>query len=92
MDYNSLEIGKFVNATIESVNEVKKIVTLSLNDFVKGYLRLEHMTDYPVKVIPPKYTQTGKQIKVRVFSLEERNLIFTKKDSLMKHDLQIFES
>jgi hypothetical protein len=81
-----------VNATIVSVNELKKIVTLSLNDFVKGELRLEHMADYPVKVIPPKFTQTGKQIKVRVFSLDERSLVFTKKDSLMKHDVQIFKS
>lgn len=92
LDYSSIEIGQFVNATILSVNEVKKIVTLSLNDFVKGTLRLEHMADYPVKVIPPKFTQTGKQIKVRVFSLEERSMVFTKKDSLMKHDIQIYKS
>ena len=87
LDYSRIEIGQFVNATIVSINEVKKIVTLSLNDFVKGVLRLEHMADYPVKVIPPKFTQVGKQIKVRVFSLEDRSLVFTKKDSLMKHDV-----
>lgn len=92
LDYSSIEIGQFVNATIDSVNEVKKTVTLSLNDFVKGTLRLEHMADYPVKVIPPKFTQTGKQIKVRVFSLDERSLLFTKKDSLMKHDVPLYST
>lgn len=92
LDYSSIEIGQFVNATIDSVNEVKKTVTLSMNDFVKGTLRLEHMADYPVKVIPPKFTQTGKQIKVRVFSLDERSLLFTKKDSLMKHDVPLYST
>lgn len=92
LDYLSIEIGQFVNATIDSVNEVKKTVTLSMNDFVKGTLRLEHMADYPVKVIPPKFTQTGKQIKVRVFSLDERSLLFTKKDSLMKHDVPLYST
>lgn len=67
MDYSSLEVGQFVNATIDSVNEVRKTVNLSLNDFVKGQLRLEHMADFAIKTIPPKFTQTGKQIKVRVF-------------------------
>jgi ribosomal protein S1 len=67
-------------------------VTLRLNDFVRGILRLEHMSDYPIKVIPPKFTQTEKQIKVRVFSIEDRTLMFTKKDSLMKHDVPIFKS
>jgi ribosomal protein S1 len=92
MDYSSLEVGQFVNATIDSVNEVKKTVSLSLNDFVKGTLKLEHMADYPIKVIPPKFTQTGKQIKVRVFSVDERQVIFTKKDSLMKHDVPLYKS
>ena len=63
-----------------------------LNDFLKGTLRIEHIADYPVKVLPPKLIQTGKQIKVRVFSIEERTLLFTKKDSLMKHDVPIFKS
>ena len=55
VDYNSLEIGQFVNATIESVNESKKTVYLALNEFVKGVLTVEHMADYPIKVIPPKF-------------------------------------
>lgn len=56
LDYNSLEIGQFVNATIESVNELRKTITLRINDFVKGTLRIEHIADYPVKVLPPKFT------------------------------------
>jgi hypothetical protein len=60
LDYNSLEIGQFVNATIESVNELRKTITLRINDFVKGTLRIEHIADYPVKVLPPKFTQTDK--------------------------------
>ena len=60
LDYASLEVGQFVNATIESVNEVRKTVCLRLNEFVKGTLRLEHMADYATKTIPPKFTQTDK--------------------------------
>lgn len=50
------------------------------------------MADYPVKVIPPKFAQVGKQIKVRVFAIDERSVTFTKKDSLMKHDVPIYKS
>jgi len=92
MDYSSLEVGQFVNAQIDSVNEVRKIVNLSLNDFVKGQLRLEHMADFPIKTIPPKFTQTGKAIKVRVFQIDERAVTFTKKESLMKHDVPMYAS
>lgn len=70
LDYGSLEVGQFVNAMIESVTKTQ--VKLSLNEFVKGVLKMEHMADYPIKQIPPKFTQTGKQIKVRVFALDER--------------------
>lgn len=56
MDYSALEVGQFVNATIDSVNEPRKTVNLSLNEFVKGTLKLDHMADYPLKVVPPKFT------------------------------------
>ena len=90
MDYASIEVGQFVNANIDSVNEHRKIVHLSLNDFVKGTLRLEHMADFPVKTIPTKFMTTGKSIKVRIFAIEERMITFTKKDSLMKHDVPLY--
>lgn len=79
-----------MNAHIDSVNEAKKIINLSLSDFVKGQLPLEHMADFPVKTIPSKFTQTGKQIKVRIFAVDERVITFTKKDSLMKHDVPLY--
>jgi ribosomal protein S1 len=62
-------VGAYVTATIAEVNESKKQVVLKLNDFVKGILPREHLADHPVKVIPPKFTQVGKQIKVRVFAV-----------------------
>ena len=79
-----------MNAHIDSVNEAKKIINLSLSDFVKGQLPLEQMADFPVKTIPSKFTQTGKQIKVRIFAVDERVITFTKKDSLMKHDVPLY--
>lgn len=91
MDYSQVEVGAYVNATIEAVNEAKKQVTLSLNNFVKGVLKAEHMADHPIKQIPPKFTQVGKQIKVRVFSVDDRTVVFTKKDTLMKHDVQLYK-
>jgi ribosomal protein S1 len=59
---------------------------------VKGTLSLEHMADHKLKQIPPKFTQTEKQIKVRVFDIENRNVVFTKKEFLMKHDVHLFDS
>lgn len=52
------------------------------------------MSDYPVKVIPPKFKQMNKQIKVRVFNLdpEERELEFTKKETLMSQKTPVFPS
>jgi len=74
LDYKSIKVGDCHTATIESVSEIKKIVTLKLNDFVMGTLSLEHMADHPLKVIPPKFMEVGKQIKVRVFNIEKRSI------------------
>lgn len=50
------------------------------------------MADYPLKVIPPKYRDVGKQIKVRVFGVnpEARSLEFTRKETLMKAKVPVF--
>lgn len=90
LDYDSIKVGDFMFASIEKVNEVKKVISLKINDFVKGFLPIEHMADHPVKVVPPKLASIGKSIKVRVFSIENRNIIFTKKDSLMKEKTPIY--
>ena len=65
---------------------------LKLGDFLKATLPLEHMADHPLKVIPPKFTQVGKQIEVRVFSVEGRHVELTKKDSLMKESAAVYHS
>ena len=57
----------YLNATIDEVNIPDKYVVMKLNDFVKGRLYLEHMADLPLKTLPPKLTQVGKEIKVRIF-------------------------
>ena len=65
---------------------------LKLGDFVKGTLTLEHMAEHPLKVIPPKFTAVGKEIKVRVFSVSGRHVELTKKDSLMKDKVTVYSS
>jgi len=92
LNYDSVNVGDNTYATIESVNAVTKSVHLKISEFVKGVLTLEHMADYPLKVIPPKLTQIGKQIKVRVFAIENRNILFTKKDTLMKEKVPIYSN
>jgi ribosomal protein S1 len=86
LDYNSVKVGQTLLATIIEVNEKDKFIKLSLNDFVKGKLHLEHMSDYPLKVIPPKFRETGKTIKVRVWNVEadKRSIEFTKKETFIK--------
>ena len=76
LDYKSLAIGECMTGTIESVNanDAQKHIVLKLGDFVKGTLSLDHMADHPLKVIPPKFTQVGKEIKVRIFNVEGRNV------------------
>ena len=63
-----------------------------MNDFVKGVLTLEHMADHPLKVIPPKFLEVGKRIKVRVFNIDRRLVTFTKKDTLMKEKTPVYEN
>lgn len=70
LDYDSLKVGDTTYATIDSVNSQTKCLTLKISDFVKGILPLEHMAEHPLKVIPPKLTEIGKQIKVRIFSID----------------------
>ena len=44
------------NALMKKLVESEtKTVYLALNEFVKGVLTVEHMADYPIKVIPPKF-------------------------------------
>ena len=95
LDYRTLTVGEFHNATIEKVHDAPgqpKRIVLKLNDFVRGVLALEHMADHPLKVIPPKLAVIGKEIKVRVFNIEGRHVEFTKKDSLIKDSVTVYRA
>lgn len=84
----------YLNATIDEVNIPDKYVVMKLNDFVKGRLYLEHMADLPLKTLPPKLTQVGKEIKVRIFYIDfkTRYIDFTKKESLFRDKTPIYQS
>jgi hypothetical protein len=49
------------------------------------------MSDQAIKVIPPKFNEMGKEIKVRIWNVdaEDRTLEFTKKDKLMKESKKV---
>jgi ribosomal protein S1 len=83
-----------LNATIEEVKAQDRYVVLKVNDFVKGRLFIEHMADLPLKVLPPKLTQVGKEIKVRVFYVDHqsRYVEFTKKETLFKDKTPVYQS
>lgn len=55
MNYSMIKAGDFYNAKIEKVNLAKCYITLSINQFVKGNLHLEHMADNALKQMPPKF-------------------------------------
>lgn len=80
--------------TIEEVNAQGHFVVIALNEFVKGRLYLEHMADLPLKTMPPKLTQVGKLVKVRVFhiDLKTRYIEFTKKETLLKDKTPVYQS
>jgi ribosomal protein S1 len=92
LNYESVQIGDVLYAAIDGVNTATKVITLKVSEFVKGVLPLEHMADHPLKVIPPKLTEVGKQIKVRVFAIDNRTIIFTKKDTFLKEKCPVFSS
>ena len=52
------------------------------------------MADNALKVVPPKFTEVGKEIRVRVLNVDtsKRTLEFTKKDSLFKPDAPVYNS
>lgn len=94
LNYSMIKAGEFFTAKIEKVNLAKQYISLSVNQFVKGNLNIEHMADNALKVMPPKFQEVGKEISVRVLNVDssKRSLEFTKKDSLMKSDAPVFQS
>jgi hypothetical protein len=70
LDYNLLEPGMFVTGKIEEIHEAEKYISIRLNEFVKGKLFIEHMADYPLKMMPPKFGSAGKEIKLRVLNVD----------------------
>ena len=94
LDYKTLAVGQCLTGVIESVHAEgsNRHVVMKLGDFVRATLPMYHMADHPLKVIPPKFTQVGKEIKVRVFSVEGRQVELTKKDSLMKDSVAVYTS
>lgn len=93
-NYHMIKAGHYLEATISKVNEEQKYITLTANEFIKGNLYLEHMADNPIKVMPPKFTEVGKKIRVRVLSVDvaKRFIEFTKKDTFMKDDAPVYQS
>jgi ribosomal protein S1 len=51
------------------------------------------MAEMPLRQIPPKFDQADKEVKVRVFSVDEnsRSIVFTKKDSFMTEKCELHE-
>jgi ribosomal protein S1 len=94
LNYDQITCGMYLNPVIEEVNTKDRYITLKVNDFVKGRLFLEHMADLPLKVLPPKLIQIGKEIKVRVFSIDykTRYIEFTKKDTFFKEKTPVYQS
>jgi ribosomal protein S1 len=90
LNYGQIKVGMVLNATTKGLSKDGKGVNLKVNSFVKGLFPLEHMAEMPLKNIPPKFEETDKEIKVRVFSVDEnsRSIIFTKKDTFMKEDME----
>jgi ribosomal protein S1 len=94
LTYDQLKCGIYLNAVIDEVNAQDKYIVLKLNEFVKGRLFLEHMADLPLKTLPPKLTQVGKEIKVRIFHIDykTRYIEFTKKETLFKDKTPVYQS
>ena len=72
----------------------KDYVKLRVNQFIMGNLHIEQMADTPLKTMPPKFTEVGKEVTVRILNVkaDKRFVEFTKKDSLMKEDAPVFLS
>jgi len=94
LSYHNIEVGQYYQATVSKFHPEKKYITLTINSFVKGHLHIEHMADNALKVMPPKFLGIGKELRVRVLSVDpgKRALVFTKKDTLMKDDAPVFSS
>ena len=50
------------------------------------------MSDLPLKTLPPKLVQVGKEIKVRIFYIDykTRYIEFTKKETLFKEKTPVY--
>lgn len=92
LNYQMVVPGQYLDAEVEKVNLEKHFVELRCAG-LKGFLHIEHMADHPLKVIPPKFQESGKEMRVRVLNVDigKRFLEFTKKDTLMKEDTPVFQ-
>ena len=94
LNYHQIEVGQFLKATISKVDPDKRSIMLRVNDFVQGSLHIEHMADTPLKVMPPKLQEVGKELSFRVLHVDAstRLIEFTKKDTLMKEDCPVYKT
>jgi ribosomal protein S1 len=94
LNYHQIKAGQFLKAKVAKAHPEKGLVVLQVNDFIQGHLHLEHMADQPIRVIPPKLLEQGRETTVRVLKVNasERFIEFTKKDSLMKEDVPVVAS
>lgn len=94
LNYHQIQIGQYIKASVARVNTVNGSAVLKVNEFVQGSLHIEHMADVPLKTMPPKFQEVGKELNLRVLNVDAatRLLEFTKKDTLMKEDCPVYKS
>lgn len=94
LNFHQIEVGQFMKATIARVDPASRSIAFRVNDFVQGTLHFEHMADHPLKVMPPKFQEVGKELNLRVLHVDApaRLIEFTKKDTLMKEDCPVYKT
>ena len=67
INYATIKPGQYVTGKVHEVLKDKDCLKIKISDFVYGYLHLEHMGENPLKSIPPKFAEVGRELKLRVF-------------------------
>ena len=92
MSYEDIKVGQYLDTKIVKVMDDK--IKVRLNRKIVGNLSIEQIQDQPTKQIPMKYQEVGKEIKVRVLSIDlERNWMeVTRKAALMQEKCPVYTS
>ncbi len=95
LNYNALRIGQIVTCKVKKIVTENGGVSVSLSDFVSGFIPKIHTSDVPLsEALLPRKMKPGSEIKCKIIQLnaDEKRCVLTAKKTLIKSKLPLVSS